>query len=70
VSITAIICFALIKATVGLRVSEEEELMGLDILEHGSAGYGEGFGTFVTTTAASTNGNGSHAPANEPALQH
>jgi Amt family ammonium transporter len=69
VSITAIICFALIKATVGLRVSEEEELMGLDILEHGSAGYGEGFGTFVTTTAASTNGNGSHAPA-EPALQH
>src|SRR3712207_7492098 len=46
VSITAILMFALIKATVGLRVSEEEELAGLDVLEHGSAGYGEGFGTF------------------------
>ena len=36
--------FAAIKATIGLRVSEEEEHAGLDILEHGSHGYGEGFG--------------------------
>jgi Amt family ammonium transporter len=32
--------FLAIKATIGLRVSEEEEMEGLDILEHGSPGYG------------------------------
>lgn len=32
--------FMAIKYTVGLRVTEEEELAGLDVLEHGSAGYG------------------------------
>ncbi|MGE3619922.1 MAG: ammonium transporter [Acidimicrobiia bacterium] len=48
-SITAYALFALIKATVGLRVSEEEELAGLDVLEHGSPGYGEGFGSFGAT---------------------
>jgi Amt family ammonium transporter len=31
--------FLAIKATIGLRVTEEEELEGLDVLEHGSAGY-------------------------------
>lgn len=51
VTVTAIICFAIIKATVGLRVSEEEERQGLDILEHGSAGYGEGFGAFTAGEA-------------------
>lgn len=29
-----------IKAVMGLRVSEEEELAGLDVMEHGSPGYG------------------------------
>lgn len=47
VSVTAFILFAVLKATVGLRVTEEEELAGLDVLEHGSPGYGEGFGSFV-----------------------
>jgi ammonium transporter, Amt family len=56
VSITAFILFALIKVTVGLRVSEEEEIAGLDIEEHGSAGYGEGFGSFVPTIG--TDGDG------------
>ena len=32
--------FYAIKKYVGLRVSEEEELAGLDVLEHGSPGYG------------------------------
>lgn len=32
--------FLLIRATIGLRVSEEEELAGLDVMEHGSPGYG------------------------------
>ena len=40
VAVTAGILFGIIKATVGLRVSEEEELAGLDVLEHGAPGYG------------------------------
>ena len=35
--------FALIKATIGLRVSEEEEEAGLDISSHGMYGYPEQF---------------------------
>jgi Amt family ammonium transporter len=35
--------FALIKATIGLRVSEEEEDAGLDISSHGMYGYPEAF---------------------------
>jgi ammonium transporter, Amt family len=31
--------FALIRATVGMRVSETEEEAGLDIVEHGMYGY-------------------------------
>jgi Amt family ammonium transporter len=37
------VTFAIIKATVGLRVSEEEEEQGLDIIEHGMYGYPEQF---------------------------
>ncbi|HVM09475.1 MAG TPA: ammonium transporter [Acidimicrobiales bacterium] len=40
VAVTAGLLFLGIKATIGLRVSEEEELQGLDVLEHGAAGYG------------------------------
>jgi Amt family ammonium transporter len=35
--------FAAIKATIGLRVSEDEEDAGLDIVEHGMYGYPEQF---------------------------
>ena len=35
--------FAAIKATVGLRVSDEHELAGLDITSHGMYGYPEAF---------------------------
>jgi Amt family ammonium transporter len=31
--------FSAIKATIGLRVTEQEELVGLDVEEHGSPGY-------------------------------
>jgi ammonium transporter, Amt family len=48
VSVTAFVLFAALKAFGGLRVSAEEELSGLDVLEHGSPGYGEGFGSFST----------------------
>lgn len=41
VLIAATILFAVMKATIGLRVSEEEEIVGLDIFEHGSLGYGK-----------------------------
>jgi len=42
-----LIMFGLIKATVGLRVTEEEELKGLDIGEHGMEAY-SGFQIFST----------------------
>ena len=32
---------------VGLNGPAEEEIAGLDVLEHGSPGYGEGFGSYV-----------------------
>ncbi|MMZ69273.1 hypothetical protein D1872_320810 [compost metagenome] len=38
--VTAIILGA-IKAAVGIRVTEEEETMGLDLSEHGTYGYPE-----------------------------
>lgn len=37
--ITSVILFAAIKHTIGLRVSEEEETIGLDIGEHGMEAY-------------------------------
>ncbi len=40
VLITTGVLFAVLKATIGLRVTPEEELEGLDVLEHGSPGYG------------------------------
>jgi Amt family ammonium transporter len=40
VAVTAGLLFLLIKATIGLRVSPEEEIAGLDVLEHGAPGYG------------------------------
>ncbi len=42
-----LILFSILKATVGLRVSEDEELKGLDIGEHGMEAY-TGFQIFVT----------------------
>ena len=52
-SITAWALFATLKTFGGLRVSEEEELAGLDVLEHGAPGYGEGFGSFVPAPSPS-----------------
>ena len=43
-----LILFFAIKATIGLRVSKEEELKGLDIGEHGMEAY-SGFQVFTTT---------------------
>jgi Amt family ammonium transporter len=38
---TASLLFFILKKTVGLRVSPEEEIEGLDVLEHGLSGYPE-----------------------------
>jgi Amt family ammonium transporter len=45
---TLIICYA-IKLTIGLRVKEQDEIDGLDIVVHGEAGYNlsESFGAYV-----------------------
>jgi len=46
-AVTCVICFTICKATTGLRVSDEEQLKGLDIDEHGMEGYA-GFQIFTT----------------------
>ena len=45
--LSALILFAILKYTLGIRVSEEEELGGLDIGEHGMEAY-NGFQIFLT----------------------
>jgi ammonium transporter, Amt family len=40
VAVTTGALFLVLKHTIGLRVTAEEELEGLDVHEHGSAGYG------------------------------
>lgn len=62
------IVFALIKYTVGLRVSEEDEMQGLDISEHGMYGYPEQFievpGAFPDSASGTSLGaSGSTRPA-------
>jgi Amt family ammonium transporter len=41
VAVTSAILFYALKLTIGLRVTAEEERMGLDLLEHGARGYNE-----------------------------
>ena len=47
VGVTALTLFAVLNKTIGLRVSREEELRGLDIGEHGMEAYA-GFQIFTT----------------------
>ena len=54
VFILSYLTFAAIKASVGLRVSEEEEDAGLDIVEHGMYGYPEQFIPLPEIGAASS----------------
>ena len=57
--------FAAIKATIGLRVSDEEEEAGLDISSHGMYGYPEQFipQPEYSTGIPSTMGSGAPVPA-------
>uniref|UniRef100_A0A832A217 Ammonium transporter n=1 Tax=Desulfacinum infernum TaxID=35837 RepID=A0A832A217_9BACT len=59
---TAYLTFRVIKAVVGLRVSPEEEMDGLDVGEHGESAYPD----FVLVVGAST-GMGRGAPKPEKA---
>lgn len=45
--IASLLIFGILKATMGIRVSEEEEIRGLDIGEHGQEAY-SGFQVFTT----------------------
>lgn len=45
------ILFSILKATVGLRVPEDEEIAGLDVVEHGSPGYSADFVNVVPSGA-------------------
>lgn len=60
ITIAAGLLFLAIRASIGLRVSPEEELAGLDVEEHGSPGYGHdphvsvGSAPFVSVSAASS----------------
>ena len=36
----SLIVFGILKATIGVRVEEEEEVQGLDVAEHGVPAYG------------------------------
>ena len=48
-TIAAFIGFGILKATIGLRVSEEIELEGLDVSEHGIGGFeGGGFEAWLS----------------------
>jgi ammonium transporter, Amt family len=76
VFITSYIAFGVIKATYGMRVSEEEELAGLDISEHGMYGYPEqfipapelvGYGAAPTGTAAASGAGPIATPTEVPA---
>jgi Amt family ammonium transporter len=37
--VLSLVVFSILKYTIGLRVTEEEEIRGLDISEHGSIAY-------------------------------
>ena len=69
VFVISIATFALIKATIGLRVPAEEEDAGLDISSHGMYGYPEQFipQPEYSTGMPSTMGSGAAIPAVAPA---
>lgn len=59
--------FKLLSVTVGLRVSREEELQGLDIAEHGASCYPDFVVTSAFGAAGVTVDSGALAPRMEPA---
>jgi Amt family ammonium transporter len=70
VLVISLVTFGLIKKTIGLRVSAEEEDAGLDISSHGMYGYPEVFipQPEYSTGLPSTGGASIGAPAPAPAM--
>jgi Amt family ammonium transporter len=63
---TVVIAF-IVKAVLGLRVTEEVEIAGLDLAEHGEEGYHDAFGGSI---AGAKYGSGSYmAAAVEPSMK-
>lgn len=58
--------FAALKATIGIRVSEEEELAGLDITAHGMYGYPEYFADGVASNGAADHNGAIFDPYIQP----
>jgi Amt family ammonium transporter len=52
-AVAMLIIFGILKATIGLRVTEEEEIEGLDVHQHGFPGYAE---DIVPSLAGSSSG--------------
>lgn len=65
----SLLIFLAIKYTIGLRVSEEEEMRGLDICEHGMHAYPPSFVADGATGTYSPPSDYSPAPAAEPKPQ-
>ncbi len=63
VFVMSYVTFAIIKATIGLRVSEDDEDAGLDIVEHGMYGYPE---QFIPESEIGAGSTGPAAPAYSP----
>ncbi|QYJ15158.1 Ammonium transporter [Rubrobacter xylanophilus DSM 9941] len=61
VFLASLAVFAVLKATIGLRVKPEQELNGLDVSEHGVYGYA-GFPEHLIATDHPINGNGGGTP--------
>lgn len=59
--------FALLKATIGIRVKADQEMNGLDISEHGVYGYSEGLVATDDYPSNGGNGNGRARPEAEKA---
>ncbi|MFP4555170.1 MAG: hypothetical protein ACLFRT_15110, partial [Actinomycetota bacterium] len=67
VTVAAGLLFLAIKSTIGLRVSPEEELAGLDVEEHGAPGYGHdpALSASGAPTSGGTTGPKQAVPATE-----
>ena len=63
----SIVTFSIIKATVGLRVADEDEVAGLDISEHGMYGYPE---QFIPASELEGYGVPQQRPATAPAAAY
>jgi Amt family ammonium transporter len=67
VFLTSFAVFALLKATIGIRVKADQEMNGLDISEHGVYGYSEGLVATDDYPSNGGNGNGRARPEAEKA---